>query len=108
MCVGVDEELYAHKFWAWPGILIVKGVEGVHALHVLQFAAVILCVKCKMTKGFEMSAENSLRMFPLVPCAPGTSVSWLNTGVTITSQAAASLEQLLHVFLLQCEPERFC
>lgn len=73
MCVRVEEELYAHKFWSWPGMLIVKEVQSVHILHVLQFAAIILCVKYKTTKGFEMRADSSLRMFPLVPCAPSTS-----------------------------------
>lgn len=43
MCIWVEEELYAHEFYLWPGMLIDKGAEDVHARHVLQFAAVISC-----------------------------------------------------------------
>lgn len=74
-------------------------MEDVHALHVLQFAGVILCVMCMMTKGSEMCIENSLRMFPRVPCAPSTAVSWLNACVAIASQTVASPEHLLHLFI---------
>lgn len=80
-------------------MLIVKGVEDVHALHVLQFAAVILCVMCTMTKGSEMCIEISLRMFPLVPCAPSAAVSWLNACVAIASQTVASLGHPLQLFI---------
>lgn len=38
---SVEEELYAPEFYSWPGMLIVTGVDNVHALHVLQLGAVI-------------------------------------------------------------------
>lgn len=56
-------------------MLIVEGVKNVHALQVLQFAAVISCVECVMTKASEMCIENSLQMFSFVPCAPSSPVS---------------------------------
>jgi len=76
-------------------MLIVKGVEDVHELRVLQFAAAISSVMCMMTKGSKMCIENSLRMFPLAPCAPSTAVGWLNACGTVASQRRASLEHLL-------------
>ena len=77
----------------------VKGVKGVHALHVLQFAAVISCVMCMMTKGSEKCIENYLGMFPFLPCAPSTAVSWLDACVAIASRTVASLEHLLHLVI---------
>lgn len=48
----------------------------------LQLVDAILCVMCMKTKGPEMWIENSLRMFPLVPRASSTAVSWLNVCCT--------------------------
>lgn len=64
----VEEELYAHEFYSRHGMLIVKGVEDVHALHVLQFAALILCIMCMMTKGFEMKCALEITQ-DVLPCS---------------------------------------
>lgn len=57
MRTSVEEELYAPEFYSCPGMLIVTGVDNVHALHVLQLAAVILCVMSMMTKGSECTLK---------------------------------------------------
>lgn len=78
-------------------MLIVKGEEIVHALHVLQFADAVSCAMCMMTKGPEMCIENSLRMFPVVPRASSTAVSWLNVcgnSFTNSSLSGASVATL--------------
>lgn len=41
MRTSVEEEPYATELYSWPGMLIVTGVDNVHALHVLQLGAVI-------------------------------------------------------------------
>lgn len=50
-------KLCAAEFYSCPGMLIVTGVDNVHALHVLQLAAVISCVMSMMTKGSECALK---------------------------------------------------
>lgn len=80
-------------------MLIVKGVEDVHALHVLQFAALILCIMCMMTKGFEVKCALEITQ-DVLPCSLCPKhCCWLNVCVAIASQAVASLKHLLHLFI---------